>query len=72
MKTTNKVDLIENNYGVHLHHPFDDRTLCGESNDGGISLDELTPIKKTKKRRVTCEQCLLIIEACQDYILSLK
>jgi hypothetical protein len=67
-----KIQLIKNNNGIHLPHPFSDTTLCGEADEGGIDVDELNPIKNTKKKRVTCEHCLLMIEACQDYILSLK
>jgi hypothetical protein len=67
-----KIKLVENNNGVHLTHPFSDTTLCGEADEGGVDMNEMTPIKETKKKRITCKHCLSIIEFCQDYILSLK
>jgi hypothetical protein len=49
---------------IHLNHPINDFTLCGDSEDG-VFLDEKPEYSDSEP--VTCETCLAIIAVCLEY-----
>lgn len=62
----NTFELVKNSNGVHL---IGDRrgeyALCGDAYDANGKDDLMEP---TKKRRVTCPQCLAVIRVVKEYI----
>ena len=61
---------LENNEGVHMINPLDPEfTLCGWSFDVDPVLDKMPDgvdaLRDTKKRTITCRDCIRIIEECR-------
>lgn len=53
----------ENNEGVHLMHG--EFAVCGDAFDVDIFDETATRMEPTKKRVVTCERCIAVIELCR-------
>lgn len=68
---SNQRSFVENRDGVHLYSPFDDHTLCGDTDDGDThKMIDSEPMKSTDKRVVTCERCAAIILVCRGVQVS--
>lgn len=56
--------FVENGDGVHLEHG--EFTLCGDSFDiGQTEGEDCGDYQPTRKRTVTCANCILIIKLCR-------
>lgn len=55
---------------IHLRSPLGDFTLCGDSGDG-IFLNEV-PRMAEPSERVTCDNCIRIINAGTEYIEHIR
>lgn len=67
----NRRRFVENRDGVHLYSPFDDHTLCGDTDDGDTHrMINIEPMRSTGKRIVTCQRCIAIILVCRGVLVK--
>lgn len=60
--------FVENDKGVHIWCPLNGEfTLCGDAFDAPDSEDDWDegPFVETRKRTVTCPDCIAVILACR-------